>query len=198
MFNSSMAKIITISFLIYLFYIENNGINIPQFKIKITKLNNTNRFVFTISLIILIYMLNNYYNISEGFNSPKKTKSIGAFDNLLLRPKSCSKWRHPPACNKLYKPNNIYTPQGTPFPLEPSLTKQGIINGPNVDGTKNTPKDMFMFAYNKCSPECCPSTYSCDKGCVCTTKQQREFINTRGNNRNYLNNKNNTITYIDV
>ena len=57
---------------------------------------------------------------------------------------------------------------------------------------------MFIFAYNKCSPECCPSTYSCDKGCVCTTKQQRKFINTRGNNRSNLKSKNNTVTYIDI
>ena len=43
---------------------------------------------------------------------------------------------------------------------------------------------MFMFAYNQCRPECCPSTYSCDKGCVCTTEQQRKFIGvTRGNNK---------------
>ena len=40
---------------------------------------------------------------------------------------------------------------------------------------------MFMFAYNQCRPECCPSTFSCDHGCVCTTEQQRNFINSRGN-----------------
>jgi hypothetical protein len=39
---------------------------------------------------------------------------------------------------------------------------------------------MFMFAKNKCSPKCCPSTYSCAGGCVCTTEQQRNLINTRG------------------
>ena len=54
---------------------------------------------------------------------------------------------------------------------------------PPVDGNPESRRKMFMFAYNKCSPECCPSTYSCDRGCICTTEQQRKFINTRGNNR---------------
>lgn len=41
-------------------------------------------------------------------------------------------------------------------------------------------RQMFMFAKNKCSPNCCPSTYSCAGGCVCTTEQQRNLINKRG------------------
>jgi hypothetical protein len=110
--------------------------------------------------------------------------SVGPYDDLVLKPGGCSSWRHPPACKKLYNPETLYTPQGTPLPLEPRYSIQGSNNGPPVDGTKNTPNDMFMFAYNQCRPECCPSTYSCDKGCVCTNKQQREFLNSRGNNRN--------------
>lgn len=27
----------------------------------------------------------------------------------------------------------------------------------------------------KCSPDCCPSPYSCDKGCVCTTLQDLNY-----------------------
>ena len=54
---------------------------------------------------------------------------------------------------------------------------------PPVDGDPKSRRKMFMFSYNKCSPECCPSTYSCDRGCICTTEQQRKFINTRGKNR---------------
>jgi len=41
-------------------------------------------------------------------------------------------------------------------------------------------QQMFMFAKNKCSPDCCPSTYSCAGGCVCTTNDQRKLINKRG------------------
>lgn len=46
------------------------------------------------------------------------------------------------------------------------------------------PDTMFMFANNKSSPECCKaSTYSTGSGCVCTTPEQLQFINTRGGNR---------------
>jgi len=42
---------------------------------------------------------------------------------------------------------------------------------------------LFMFTNNQCKPECCDSTFSCDGGCVCTTPEQRTFVNTRGGNR---------------
>ena len=54
---------------------------------------------------------------------------------------------------------------------------------PSVDGNPNSPKHLFMFANNQCRPECCPSAYSCDRGCVCTTEKQRELINKRWGNR---------------
>jgi hypothetical protein len=38
---------------------------------------------------------------------------------------------------------------------------------------------LFMFGKNKCSPECCPSTYTCSGGCVCTTEEQRKQIHGR-------------------
>ena len=54
-------------------------------------------------------------------------------------------------------------------------------SGPPVDGREGSPNAMFMFAHNKCHPGCCPSTYSCDNGCVCTTEEQRRFIGNSGN-----------------
>lgn len=45
------------------------------------------------------------------------------------------------------------------------------------------PDNMFMFKNNQCKPSCCGASYSCSGGCVCTTPDQREFINTRGGNR---------------
>ncbi len=53
---------------------------------------------------------------------------------------------------------------------------------PEVDGKKGSTKSMFMMAFNKCDPSCCPSTYSCSGGCVCLTKDQKNFIGTRGQN----------------
>ena len=45
------------------------------------------------------------------------------------------------------------------------------------------PDNLFYFKNNQCKPECCGATLACDGGCVCTTPQQRDFINTRGGNR---------------
>ena len=42
---------------------------------------------------------------------------------------------------------------------------------------------LFLFTNNQCRPDCCDSTLSCDGGCVCTTPEQRDLINTRGGNR---------------
>ena len=54
------------------------------------------------------------------------------------------------------------------------------LNGPPVEVG---PDSLFMFKNNQCKPECCGASWSCDGGCVCTTPDQREFINTRGGNR---------------
>lgn len=44
--------------------------------------------------------------------------------------------------------------------------------------------EMFMFADNKVSPECClSSTFSTVDGCVCTSMDQLKYINERGGNR---------------
>ena len=45
------------------------------------------------------------------------------------------------------------------------------------------PDSLFMFKNNQVKPECCASSYSSDTGCVCTTSDQRNFINMRGGNR---------------
>jgi hypothetical protein len=44
--------------------------------------------------------------------------------------------------------------------------------------------EIFAFEHSTFKPECCPSTMSCDGGgCVCTTPEDRDLINTRGGNR---------------
>ena len=54
---------------------------------------------------------------------------------------------------------------------------------PSVTGNKEDPNRMFMFTHNQCHPDCCPSTYTCDRVCVCTTEAQRDFIAKRGLSR---------------
>ena len=54
------------------------------------------------------------------------------------------------------------------------------LNGPAFEPG---PDSLFMFKNNQCKPECCPSSYSCDGGCVCTSPDQRQVIASRGGNR---------------
>jgi len=56
-------------------------------------------------------------------------------------------------------------------------------NYPTIDGKSDSAKHMFMFAYNRSSPECCPSTFSSSRGCVCMSDAQRNYINSRGANK---------------
>lgn len=47
------------------------------------------------------------------------------------------------------------------------------------------PDNLFYFKNNQCKPECCPATLACDGGCVCSDASQRNFINSRGGNRQH-------------
>jgi len=92
----------------------------------------------------------------------------GSYDGLILHPPD-STWKAYPAQNKLMK-NPIFVPQGSGVPLR------------NEEVPVNIPDDsMFIFAKNYAS-EYCSSNYSTSVGQVCTTPQQRAFINRRGGN----------------
>jgi len=84
-----------------------------------------------------------------------KFEPIGAFDGVRVTPKDpVSSWR------------------GT-MPNVPLL-------GPKF---QPGPDSLFMFKNNDVKPECCDSSYASDMGCVCTTPEQRNYINMRGGNR---------------
>jgi hypothetical protein len=56
---------------------------------------------------------------------------------------------------------------------------------PSVDNDEKSARSMYMFAYNKCKPECCDhSPYSCDRGCICLSDKQRGLLSSRGYNNN--------------
>tara|TARA_Y100000768_G_C23874545_1_gene632125 strand:+ start:585 stop:995 length:411 start_codon:yes stop_codon:yes gene_type:complete len=42
---------------------------------------------------------------------------------------------------------------------------------------------LSLFGENEINPNCCPSSYSSSKGCVCTTSEQINYLNKRGGNR---------------
>jgi hypothetical protein len=95
------------------------------------------------------------YLLSEAAGAKDKYQSMGAYDGIVLPTgNNVSSWRYTAPNEKLL-------------------------------GDEFVPGDdaLFMFKNNQCKPECCGSSWSCDGGCVCTTPDQREFINTRGGNR---------------
>jgi hypothetical protein len=80
---------------------------------------------------------------------------IGPFDNVKLQTgNSVSTWRYTAPNESLLGPE-----------FQP---------GPN---------SLFIFKNNQAKPECCSASYATDTGCVCTTPQQRNYINMRGGNR---------------
>ena len=99
----------------------------------------------------------NYFLENAGSSGMGKNKyeAIGPFDDVRVTPSSGgSQWR------------------GT-APNEP-------LSGPEFEPGLDS---LFMFKNNQVKPECCASSYSSDMGCVCTTPQQRNYINMRGGNR---------------
>lgn len=92
--------------------------------------------------------------VQDG-NSRFATGPVGAYDGMNVGKGTYQGWR-------------------STLPNEP-------LAGPNVDapGLDN----LFIFKNNQCKPECCGASLSCDGGCVCTTPEQRNLINSRGGNR---------------
>ena len=99
---------------------------------------------------------------------------MGSYDNIRFKTPCKNNWRHPPCVNKL-KGKNMWVPQGTPLPLRNEMIYSELPN-----------PSMFYFAQNYSSPACCPSTYSTDSGCVCTTPQQQKTSPTQKSTSVYL------------
>ena len=100
---------------------------------------------------------------AEGFrnNAPAGAKDqyqpIGSFDGVRLQTgNSVSDWRY----------------------TSPNEQLQG--NYPKFEVGAD---QLFMFKDNQVKPECCGASYSSYGGCVCTTPEQRNYINMRGGNR---------------
>ena len=95
----------------------------------------------------------NYAEVSGGTND--NYEAMGPFDGIRLPTgNNVSSWR-------------------TTAPNEP------LLGAPFNVGDN----ELFIFKNNQCKPECCGASFSCSGGCVCTTPEQRDYINGRGGNR---------------
>ena len=51
------------------------------------------------------------------------------------------------------------------------------------DLTRSTPGQPHFLVNNRVGPDCCPSAFTSDTGCVCLSDADKEFMGTRGGNR---------------
>jgi hypothetical protein len=103
------------------------------------------------------------------------TGVLGSYDNLQLKTPCPGGWKGGP-CEPPIKSNKIFLPQGTPLPLKNEMIYSEL------------PEDsMFIFDRSYSSLDC-SSSYSTDRGPVCTSSIQRKYIGEeRGKNKTYGN-----------
>tara|TARA_Y100001970_G_scaffold294187_1_gene448176 strand:+ start:7467 stop:8102 length:636 start_codon:yes stop_codon:yes gene_type:complete len=108
------------------------------------------------------------------------TVNTGPYDGLCLKTGNQEYWMKSPDETSLVPNDTLYTYLSSQGPIKMKLSDQAALRGPPVDGVKGSFEKMFMWANNTTSPLCCPSTFSTSTGCVCSTKNQRDFIAGRG------------------
>ena len=121
----------------------------------------------------------------NNLSTPKTntySSNMSKLDGLCLTTGNTDDWMKSPSNLKLNSDKDLYNIQGHTNPNKPLLSDPTSLNGPSIDGNNSSPHKLFMLANNKVSPDCCPSTYSTSNGCICSTKEQRDYIRKRGNN----------------
>jgi len=106
--------------------------------------------------------------------------NTGPYDGLCLKTGNQEYWMKSPDETTLLPNDKLYTYLSSQGPIKMKLSDQAALRGPPVDGVPGSSEKMFMWANNVTSPLCCPSTFSTSTGCLCTTKNQRDFIAARG------------------
>lgn len=106
--------------------------------------------------------------------------NTGPYDGLCLKTGNKEYWMKSQDETTLLPNDKLYTYLSSQGPIKMKLSDQAALRGPPVDGVPGSSEKMFMWANNVTSPLCCPSTFSTSTGCLCTTKNQRDFIAARG------------------
>ena len=115
-----------------------------------------------------------------GVQDKARILNMGPYDGICLKTGNPEYWMKSPDESALVPNDGLYTYLSSQGPIKMKLSDQAALKGPPVDGVKGSPEKMFMLANNVTSPMCCPSTFSTSTGCLCTTKNQRDFIAARG------------------
>jgi len=115
-----------------------------------------------------------------GSKVDPKILNMGPYDGICMKSGNQEYWMKSPDETPLVPNDGLYTYLSSQGPIKMKLSDQATLKGPPVDGVKGSPEKMFMWANNITSPQCCPSTFSTSTGCLCTTKNQRDFIAARG------------------
>lgn len=157
--------------------------------------------VFTLSILYTRHYLHNLFEEFVG-GAPLNARAIGEYDQAVRTNCPESRWRAPPSNKPLMESEKMFVPQGTPAPLDPvistevyssdvrmqaSVDENTLVALANDKKSESTQRSLFLFKNNQCSADCCPSSFSCSRGCVCTTKNQRDYLTRRGNNKNHPN-----------
>jgi len=121
---------------------------------------------------------------ADGAKPGPKVKApalnTGPYDGLCLKTGNTDSWMKSPDETALVPNDRLYTYLSSQGPIKMKLSDQAALRGPPVDGVPGSAEKMFMWANNITSPLCCPSSFSTSTGCVCSTKNQRDFIASRG------------------
>ena len=127
----------------------------------------------------------NNNSVTENGEKPGGQKqapslNMGPYDGMCLKTGNDEYWMKSPDETTLLPNDKLYTYLSSQGPIKMRLSDQSALTGPPIDGVKGSDEKMFMLANNVTSPLCCPSTYSTSTGCLCTTKNQRDYIASRG------------------
>lgn len=108
--------------------------------------------------IIIFFVYRDFNNTTESF--------YNGLGGINVRNKNCN-------VNKNYKQTDLYK-LVNPFYHSPIGTKHKLAYNKGTNYKDN----KFLFAHNQSSPECCPSTYTTDMGCICMTDAQKKLLRT--------------------
>ena len=117
---------------------------------------------------------NSTYNYASPIKFNMGDGVIGSYDNIKLKTQ-CANGIDKPPCNPPIKSNLMFLPQGTPLPLKNEMIYSELPTN-----------SMYIFA-NSYSSLDCSSQYTTDRGPVCTSDNQRNYLGARAFNKTYEN-----------